>query len=211
MPTALDLHNPLTLLCFANPAAPTTPATVTTHTTAPHVLLQPPQGLEKYGHLCASHGTPVKTTLGATSSVCIHLRHAPTAKCQYHPSDNKSCALGYFPKRSASTAPAGTHSPVRPDPRARNWSFSLHLEPRFFQKSNLGNPNLTGSVTLTQQTAISCIINTFCIFLSEIQARPVGTPPTLSRLPVEESMQLFFKNASDHVLHIPDQFICAYG
>ena len=25
------------------------------HTTAPHVLLQPPPGLEKYGHLCASH------------------------------------------------------------------------------------------------------------------------------------------------------------
>ena len=69
----------------------------------------------------------------------------------------------------------------------------LNHKPRFFPWSNLGNPNLTGLVTLILLTAISCIINTVSLFFSGIQDRPAGTPPTLSRLPVESSMRLFFK------------------
>ena len=69
----------------------------------------------------------------------------------------------------------------------------LNREPLFFLWSNLVNPNLTGSVTLTQLTAISCITNTVSLFFSGIQDRPAGTPPILSRRPVESSMRLFFK------------------
>ena len=50
-----------------------------------------------------------------------------------------------------------------------------------------------GKVTLIQPTAISCMIN--CVFPSftGIQAGRAGTLLTLSRLPVESSMRLFFK------------------
>ena len=69
----------------------------------------------------------------------------------------------------------------------------LNREPLFFLWSNLVNPNLTGSVTLTQLTAISCIINTVSLFFCGIQDRPAGTPPILSRRPVDGFMRLFFK------------------
>ena len=59
--------------------------------------------------------------------------------------------------------------------------------------SNLVNPNLMGSATLTQLTAISCIINIVDLFFSGIQDRLAGTPPMLSRRHVESSMRLSFK------------------
>ena len=52
----------------------------------------------------------------------------------------------------------------------------LNREPLFSQWSDLVNPNLTGSVSLTQLTAISCIINTVSLLFSGIQDRPAGTP-----------------------------------
>ena len=69
----------------------------------------------------------------------------------------------------------------------------LNRVPWFFLWSNLGNPNLTGLVTLIQPTAISCIINTVFLSFSGIQARRAGTPPMSLRRPVEGSMRLFFK------------------
>ena len=69
----------------------------------------------------------------------------------------------------------------------------LNHEPLFFLWSNLGNPNPTGSVTLTQLTAISCIINTVSLSFSGIQDRRAGTPPISLRRPVEGSVRLFFK------------------
>ena len=63
----------------------------------------------------------------------------------------------------------------------------------FFPWSNLGNPSLTGLVTLTQSTAISCIINSVFPFFNGTQARRAEILPTLSPLPVESSMRLFFK------------------
>ena len=63
----------------------------------------------------------------------------------------------------------------------------------FFPWSNLGNPSLTGLVTLTQPTAISCIINSAFPFFSGIQARRAEILPTLSPLPVESFMRLFKK------------------
>ena len=70
----------------------------------------------------------------------------------------------------------------------------LNHEPWFFPWSNLGNPNLTGLVTLMQATVISCIINTVCLSFSGIQGRRARTPPILLRRPEGGSMRLFFKN-----------------
>ena len=81
----------------------------------------------------------------------------------------------------------------------------------FFLWSNLVNPNLTGSVTLTQLTAISCIINTVSLFFSGIQDRPAGTPPILSRAACGKFHAITLQEASDHVPHISDQFIANTG
>ena len=67
--------------------------------------------------------------------------------------------------------------------------FSLNREPLFFLWSNLVNPNLTGSVTLTQLTVISC---NHKYRLSILQWNP-GTPPILPRRPVGSSMRLFYR------------------
>ena len=117
------------------------------HTTAPHVLLQPPPGLEKCARQFAS---PLREPTILLVQILVQ-------------------ELVLF----------------------------LNHEPLFFLWSNLVNPNLTGLVTLIQLTAISCIINTVSLFFSGIQDRPAGTPPILSRQPVESSMRLFFKKASD--------------
>ena len=55
------------------------------------------------------------------------------------------------------------------------------------------NPNLMGTVTLTQPTVISCIINIVFPSFNGIQARRAEILLTLSLLPVVSFMQLFFK------------------
>ena len=162
------------------------------HTPAPHVLLETPPGLEKYARQYAPHGflvkaAPVRPRLCTSISVPPPQPRVSTTQVGSHPVRS---APAY--KRSASTALAGTHNPVGADPRAGTGPF-LNGEPLFFLWSNWVNTNLTGSVALTQLTAISCIINTVSLFCSGIQDRPAGTPPILSRRPVESSMRLFFK------------------
>ena len=76
----------------------------------------------------------------------------------------------------------------------------LNHEPWFFLWSNLGNPNLTGLVTLTQPTAISCIINTVSLSFSGIQVRRAG-----------RFHAVILQEASDHVPHISDQFVAHTG
>ena len=161
-------------------------------TTAPCVLPQPPLGLERYAHLCTTHGilvkaAPVRPRLCASISVTTLQPHVSTTEVGTHPVRS---ATTY--KRSASTALAGTHNLVGADPRAGTTVLFPNHEPWFFLWSNLGNPNLTGLVTLIQLTVISCIINTSLSF-SGIQARRAGTPPISLRRPVEGSMRLFFK------------------
>ena len=107
-------------------------------------------------------------------------------------------------KRSASTALARTHNPVGADPRAGGGPFpkprALVLPMVKFGQAKPDGP-------LIQLTATSCNINTVSLFFSGIQARRAGTPPISLRRPVEGSMRLFFKKASDHVPHISYQFI----
>ena len=90
--------NHLSLPRFAAPAAPAMPATATKHTTAPHVPLQPPPGLEKCARQHASHGIPVKAAPVRPRLCKIYLSHAPAATCLHHPSGNTSCALSCYPQ-----------------------------------------------------------------------------------------------------------------
>ena len=91
--------------CNAGSASPPQPADIATlcspssasnasdgheHTTAPHVLLQPPQGLEKYARQCASHGIPVKAApvrpcLCTSISVTLPQPHVSTTLVGSHP------------------------------------------------------------------------------------------------------------------------------
>ena len=121
--------------------------------------------------------------------------HASAASCLYRPSGNTSCAFSsYLGKRSASDRPWWEHTILLVRILVQEQVLFLNHGPWSFPWSNLGNPNLTGTlVTLTQPTAISCIINSVFPFFSGIQARRAEILPSLSPLPVDNFMRLFFR------------------
>ena len=93
------------------------------HNTAPHALLQPPPGLEKYACQHASHGIPVEAApvrprLCASISVTPPQSHVSTTHVGTHPVRSATTC-----KRSASTAFLGTHNPVGADPLAGTGPF----------------------------------------------------------------------------------------
>ena len=108
--------------CNAGSASPPQPADIATlcspssashasdgheHTTAPHVLLQPPPGLEKCASQFASHGIPVKAA-PVRPRLCTSISVTPpTATCQYHPSGNTSCALRHYLQEKSKYCPSG--------------------------------------------------------------------------------------------------------
>ena len=136
--TPLDRQASPSAHCNADSASPPQPHDIATlcitssashasdgheDTTAPCVLRQPPPGLERYAHLCASHGIPVKAApvrprLCTSISVPLPQPHVSTTHVGTHPVRS---ATTY--KRSASTALAGTHNPVGADPRAGTGPF----------------------------------------------------------------------------------------
>ena len=161
------------------------------HITAPHVLLQPPLGLEEYACQHASNGilvkaAPVRPRLCTAISVTLPQPLNRTTHVETHPVRSVTTC-----KRSASTVIAGTHNLVGADLRAGSGLFP---KPRALVLwSNLVNPNLMGKVTLILPTAISYIINIFFLSFSGIQTWRAGTLLTSSRLLVESSMRLLFK------------------
>ena len=189
MLAAPHLHNPLTLLRFAVPAAPATLATVTTR---PHVSPQPPPGFEKYAHLCASHGVPVKAAplrprLCTSIPVTLPQPHVSTTQVGTHPVRSAATL-----KRSSSTALAGTHNPVGVAPRAGTGPFpkprALVLPMVKFGKSKsdrLGHIDTVDSDLMHHQFRFS--------FFSGIQARRAEILLTSSPLPVASFMRLFSK------------------
>ena len=171
----------------------------------PRALLQPPPGLEQsapppdlatYSHLLTTHGAstisfpspalqpPVSTTHVGTHNV----RSATSAK------------------RRAGTALAGTHNPVGSDPRTGTGPFP---KPRalVLPWSNFGNPSLTGLVTLTQSTAISCIINSALPFLQWNPGPARRNPTNIVSAACGKFHAVILQEASDHVPHISDQFM----
>ena len=189
---ALHCHNLLTLLRFAAPAAPAMPATVTC-TLRPHMSYCSHQRVSRSMPVSMLHMVTCLSGTRATSSVNSHLSVAPTATCQYHPCGDTILCAQLLPAREVQVPPFREPTILLVRIFVQEQVLSLNYEPLFFQWSNLVNPNLTGSVTLTLLTAISCSINTVSLFFSGIQDRPAGTPPTLSRLPVESSMRFLFK------------------
>ena len=93
------------------------------HTAAPHVLLQPPPGLEKYARQHASHGLLVQAA-PVQSRLCtsISVTH-PTATCQYHPCGNTSSALSYYIQEKCKYRPCGNPQSCYCGSLCRNRSF----------------------------------------------------------------------------------------
>ena len=89
--------------------------------------------------------------------------------------------------------------------------LSLNRVLTFFLWSTLVNPNLKGTVILTQPTVISCIINSAFPFYNGTQARRVNILLTLSPLPVRSIHAVILQEACDHVPHISEQFLVCTG
>ena len=174
------------------------------HTTAPHVLLEPPLGLEEYApppgfekssHLCASHGKPVKaapvrprlfTAFSVTPptapllvpSMWEHIMHVQPLQVREVP------VLLLWWERTILSVQILVQGLV----------LFLSRVPSFSLWFTLVNPNRKGTVVLIQLTVISCIINSVFPYFNGIQARRAEIPPILSRRPVESSMRLFFRS-----------------
>ena len=166
------------------------------HTTAPHVLLQPPPGLEKYARQYASHGKPVQAApvrprLCTSISVTHPQPHVSTTQVGTHPVRS---ATTY--NRSASTALVGTHNPVGADPRAGTVPFP---KPRALvlpmvklgqsKPDGLGHIDTADSDLMHHQYRLSV--------LQWIPGPARRTPPISLRRHVEGSMRLFFKKPAN--------------
>ena len=178
-------------------------------TTAPRARLHsappPPPGLENYAHMCASHGIPVKAALvrprlHTSTSVPSLQPHVSTTQVGTHP-----VRLSATYKRSANTAPAGTHHAIGADPRMGRGPFP---EPRalVLPMVKFGQPKPHGLGHIDT----SCIINTVSLFF--VDARPGAQEPTnIMAATCGRFHAVILQEASDHVSHISDQFIAYTG
>ena len=116
-------QNPLTLLRFTVPAAPTTPATVTS-ALRPHVCYHSRHRVSRSMPVSAPVMVYLLSGPGATSSVYIHLSHAPTATCQYHPSGYTPGALSFYVMEKCKYRPSGNPQSCWCRSSSRKWSFS---------------------------------------------------------------------------------------
>ena len=211
MPHRLNL---LTLLRLAVSAVPVLTETVTC-TLWPHVSCcsqrgleqyAPPPGLENYAHLCASHGIPVKAA---------PLRHRLCSAISVTPPQPPVCNIhvGTHPVRSATTgkrsaSTAGTHNPVDTDPRAGTGPFP---KPRALVlplvKFGQSKPGGHGYI----DTADSDLMH-HQYRLSLLQWNPGPTrrnPTNIVSAACGKFRAVILQEASDHVSHISEQFLCA--
>ena len=136
-------------------------------------------------HIVPVKAAPVRPRLCTAISVTPPQPHASTTRVGSHPGRS---APTY--KRSASTALAGTHNPVGADPRAGTGPFP---KPRALVlpmvKFGQSKPDGLGYIDTVDSDLTASSIPSLC---SSVESR-TGTPPILSRRPVESSMRLFFK------------------
>ena len=163
-------------------------------TTAPRVSPQPPPGFEKYASQCASHGLPVKAA-PVRPRLCTSISVTPHSHISVPSKWKHILCARLLPTREVQVPPLREPTILLVQILVQELVLFPNHEPWFFLWSILGNPNLTGLVTLIQPSVISCIINTVSLFSSGIQGRRAGTPPILSRRLVENSMRLFFKKS----------------
>ena len=179
-------HNPLTLLRFAAPAAPAMPAMVTS-TLWPHVCY--------YSHHWVSRSMPVDTPhmvyllkRHRCDLVCVQLSQSrPHSHMSVPPKWEHILCAQVLPTREVQVPPLREPTILLVQILVQEQVLSLNHEPWYSPWSNLGNPKLTGSVTLIQLALISCIINTVSLFF---RAQRAETPP--QRL-ADGFMRLSFK------------------
>ena len=177
-------------------------------TLAPRALLQPPPGLEQYapppglaidahlrtphdpGYVQLSQSRPHSTLL--VPSMWEHIMHDQLLLAR-----EVLVLLWREP----------TILPIQI--LVQGLALFLNREPSFFLWSTLVNPNLKGTVVLIQLTVISCIINFVFPSFNGIQAQRAQILPTVSPLPVEGSMRLFFRKPVIMFRTSPISSLCA--
>ena len=180
------------------------------HTTAPHVLLQPPPGLENSACQHSSHGIPVKAALVrprlcTAISVTPPQPHVSTTHVRTHPV--RPATTG---KRSACTVLAGTHNPVDADPGAGNGPFP---QPRALVlplvKFGQSKPDGHGYI----DTADSDLMH-HQYRLSVLQWNPGParrSPTNIVSAACGKFHAVILQEAGDHVPHICEQFLVCTG
>ena len=206
--------------CNAGSASPPQPADIATlcspssaghasdgheHTTAPRVLPQPPPGLEKYTRQYASRGIPVKAA-PVRPRLCTSISVTPP---QPQVSGNTSCALSNY-KRSASTAPAGTHNPVGADPRAGTGPFPKPRALVFpMVKFGQSKPDGLGHIDTADGDLMHHQYRLPVLQWNPCPAR--RNPTNIIAAACGRFHAVILQEASDHVPHISDQFIAHTG
>ena len=211
MQAAPHLPNPLTFLRSPVPAVASCASDCHAGTTAPRVSPRPPQGLEKYAHLCASHGIPVKAApvrprLCTSTSVTPLQPHVSTTQVGTHPVRSSATC-----KRSASTALVGTHSAIGADPSAGRGPFPKPLPLVLLSMVSFGQTKSAGPGHI--DNAESDLMH-HQHRLSILQWNPVPArrnPTQIIAASCGRLHAVILQEASDHVTHITDQFIAYTG
>ena len=186
--SSAPLHQPTDIATVCSPSSTSCASDRHAGTMAPRAPPEPPPGLEKYAHLCASHGitvkaAPVRPRLHTSTSVPSLQPHVSTTQVYVNQQPTKGVQV---PAKREPTMPSV-------QTLVRDMVLFLSLGPWFFLWSNSGKPSLTGLDALIQRTATSCIINTVSQIFCATHGRRARTPPISSRRLAEGSMRLFFK------------------
>ena len=172
---------------------------------------QPPPGLEKYARQYASYGKPVKAA-PVRPRLCTSISVTPHSHMSVPPKWDHILCAQLLPTREVQVPPLREPTNLSVQILVQGLVVLLNREPLFFLWSYLVNPKMTGSVTLTQLTVVSCIINTvsLSLFFSGIQGRPAGTTNIIAAA-CGKFHAVILQEASEHVPHISDQFIAYTG
>ena len=175
-----------------------------------HTSPPSPPGLEDQALLSSPHGIPVKAapvrhrSQTPTSVPCLQ-PHVSTTQVGTH--IDRSSATN---KRSASTALAGTHSPVGPDPRA---GFGPFPKPRALVlpavKFGQSKPDGLGHIDTVDSDLMHHRYRLFVLQWNPGPARRNST--NIIAAACGKFHAVILQEASDHVPHISDQFLAYTG
>ena len=169
------------------------------------MLPQPPPGFERDAHFRTTHGKPVEAApvrprLYTSLSVTPPQPHVSTTQVGHI-----LCAQ-LLHAREVQVPPLRELTTLMVQILEQELVVFPNHEPWFFLWSNLGNPNLTGLVTLIQLTVISCNINTVSVL--QWNSGPARRNPTNNiAAACGKFHAVILQEASDHVPHISGQFI----
>ena len=208
---SVSLPQPADMATLCSPSSTSCTSDRHAGTPAPRAPPRPPPGLEKYAHLCASHGISVKAApVQPRLHTYIHLSFAPAVTCKYHPSGKYVVCSGATYKRSASTDRVGTHNAIGADPRAGRGLFP---KPRalVLPKVKFGQVKPDGLGRI--DTADSDLMHhQYRLSIPQWNPGPARRNPTnIIAATCGMFHAVIFQEAIDHVPHISDQFIVYTG